>query len=117
MSEPFAGNSDAPTPPEIKGAPHSPNFQAYMYVFYALCVFTAVSFLANALLGRGQASFVVIMLVAVVKATLVAIIFMHLKVDWPKVYCIIIPVSIMGVMMMIVLLPDIVFAWHHYFYK
>ncbi len=96
---------------------HGPNFQAYMYVFYALCALTATSFFANLLLGRGQTSFVVIMLVSVVKATLVGLIFMHLKFDWPKVYCIIIPVCVMGVMMMIVLLPDIVFAWHHYFYN
>src|SRR5262245_35260516 len=104
-----------PTP--LKAADHGPNFQVYMYVFYALCVLTATSFLANQLLGRGQTSFVVIMLVSIVKATLVALIFMHLKFDWPRVYCIIIPVCVMGVMMMIVLLPDIVLSWHHYFYN
>ena len=36
---------------------------------------------------------------------------MHLKFDWAKVYFIIVPVSILGVMMMIVLMPDIVMAW------
>jgi caa(3)-type oxidase subunit IV len=119
MSEPFAGNSDphATLTPEIKKAGHGPNFQAYINVFIALCVLTAVSFLANWLLGQGPSSMWIILAVAVVKATLVAMVFMHLNFDWPKVYCIIIPVCVMGVMMMIVLLPDIVLGWHQYFYK
>lgn len=101
-------------------ADHGPSFQAYMYVFYALSVFTAVSFISNYFvahkLGLVQLSMWIILGVAVVKATLVAMIFMHLKFDWPKLYCIIIPVCVMGVMMMIVLLPDIVLGWHHYYY-
>ena len=102
--------------PAVKAADHGPSFQAYMYVFGFLCVLTLTSFLANFLLGQGHASMVIILMVSVVKATLVAMIFMHLKFDWSKVYCIIIPVCVMGVMMMIVLLPDIVLAWHHYYY-
>ena len=130
MSDPFTGNSTAhPAPaPAARGghAPasaHGPNFQTYMFVFYALCVLTLTSFLANLFLtqmmGLPHLSMVVIMAVSVAKATLVAMIFMHLKFDWPKVYCIIIPVCVMGVMMMIVLLPDIVIAWHqgHYLYR
>src|SRR5437588_3623566 len=106
MSEPSAGNSDAHATmvPEIKPAEHGPNFQAYLYVFYALCVLTLVSFLANGLVAHGlglvQLSMWIILAVAVVKATLVAMIFMHLKFDWPRLYCIIIPVCVMGVMMM-----------------
>ena len=92
---------------------HGPNFQMYIWVFVALSVCTAVSFLANLAFGQGGTSMAIIMVVAVIKATLVAMIFMHLKFDWGRVYCIVIPVSIMAVMMIIVLLPDIVFAWHH----
>jgi caa(3)-type oxidase subunit IV len=93
------------------------HFRAYMKVFYALCVLTAVSFITNLLLGHGIAAFLIIMAVAVVKAVQVAVIFMHLNQDWPRVYCIIIPVCIMGVMMMIVLLPDILLSWHNYLYE
>jgi cytochrome c oxidase subunit 4 len=50
--------------------------------------------------------------VAVVKATLVGMFFMHLKYEWAKLYFMIIPVFILGTMMMIVLMPDIVVAWH-----
>jgi len=114
-------NNSGPTSADTASAAenvieHGPRKNAYMAVFYALCVFTAVSFLANWLLGQGQASMWIILAVAVVKATLVGMIFMHLNFDWPKLYCIIIPVCVMGVMMMIVLLPDIVLAWHHYYY-
>ncbi len=95
---------------------HGPRKKAYMTVFYALCVLTATSFLANWLLGQGQSSMWIILAVSVVKATLVGMIFMHLNFDWSKLYGIIIPVCVMGVMMMIVLLPDIVLGWHHYYY-
>src|SRR6266481_1069324 len=96
-------------------AEHGPNFQTYIFVFIALCVGTGLSFLANLLLGQGGASFWIIMAVAVFKATLVAMIFMHLKFDWGRLYCIVIPVSVMAVMMLIVLLPDIVLGWHYGF--
>lgn len=90
-------------------------FKAYITVFLALSVFTAVSFVANTAVHMGwisaMASAVIIMLVAVIKAGCVAYIFMHLKFDWGKVYCIMVPVLIMGVMMIIVLMPDGVLGW------
>jgi cytochrome c oxidase subunit IV len=94
-------------------APAGPNFQAYMMIFYVLCVLTAASFGVNWLLGQNHTSATIIVLIAVVKASCVAAIFMHLRFDWNRLYCIIIPVSIMAVMMIIVLLPDIVITWHH----
>jgi caa(3)-type oxidase subunit IV len=104
MSEPIEDIDHGPS-----GAP---NFQAYMYVFVALCVFTLASFVVNAILGENLTSASVIMGIAVVKAICVGTIFMHLRLDWRKLYPIIVPVGIMGVMMIIVLLPDIVFGWH-----
>lgn len=88
-----------------------PNFQLYMMVFYALCVCTGLSFLANFAFGQGMTSAAIILVIAVVKASLVVSIFMHLKYDWGKLFCIVIPVAVMAVMMMIVLLPDQVFGW------
>lgn len=91
------------------------HFRAYIAIFLALCVFTAISFIFNELVRAGWISAMtsasVIMLVAVVKAGCVAYIFMHLKADWGKVYFIMIPVVIMGVMMIIVLMPDGVLGW------
>ena len=92
--------------------PAGPNFQAYLTVFYVLCVLTAASFGVNFVLGQNHTSAAVIVLIAIVKAVCVAGIFMHLRFDWNRLYCIVIPVSILAVMMMIVLLPDIVLGWH-----
>src|SRR5436309_727159 len=91
-----------------------PSFQAFMNVFYILCVCTALSFVVNWALGHGLASASIIMMVAIVKASLVAAIFMHLKLDWGKIYCIILPVCVLTVMMVIILSIDTTLAWHAY---
>jgi caa(3)-type oxidase subunit IV len=96
-------------------------FKAYITVFVALCVFTAVSFIANTLVHMGVinalTSAAIILVVAVIKAGCVAYVFMHLKYDWGKVYCIMIPVAIMCVMLVIVLMPDGVLGWHADMYE
>jgi cytochrome c oxidase subunit 4 len=89
-------------------ASSGPNLQTYFAVFGALCVCTALSFVANWLMGQTVGSMMIILFVAVIKAALVAAIFMHLKFDWSRLYFLIFPVAILAVMMMIVLLPDIV---------
>jgi caa(3)-type oxidase subunit IV len=96
---------------------HDMRVKAYFSVFIALSIFTAVSFVANWAAHPERAwitvhtSFAIILGVAIVKAILVGMIFMHLKFDWGRVYFIIVPISIMAVMMMMVLMPDIVIAW------
>jgi cytochrome c oxidase subunit IV len=93
---------------------HGPTVQVYLAVFGALCVFTLVSFLVNLILGNGSHTGMgIIMGVAVCKATLVIMFFMHLKYEWMKLYFLIIPVAVLGVMMMIVLMPDGVVGWPH----
>ena len=96
-------------------ASHDMRIKAYFTVFVALSIFTAVSFLANSAVYRGwigvHTSFAIIIGVAIIKAFLVGMIFMHLNFDWGRVYFIIVPIFILGVMMMMVLLPDIVIAW------
>ena len=95
-------------------AHEGPNFKTYMLVFAALCVCTALSFLANLVLGQNLKSASVIMMIAIVKAVLVAGIFMHLKTDFGKLYCIILPVCLVTVMMVIILSIDQTLAWHAY---
>jgi caa(3)-type oxidase subunit IV len=90
-----------------------PNFGTYLAVFGVLSVCTLLSFVANYALGQNHTSMAVIMVIAVIKALCVAAIFMHLKFEWSKLYFLIIPVMILGVMMIVVLLPDIVIDWHH----
>lgn len=95
---------------------HGPNVKAYFIVFGALSIFTAFSFFANSLahdqhISHGT-SFAIILGVATIKAALVGMIFMHLKWDWGKLFFMIIPAFIIATMFIIVLLPDIVLAWH-----
>jgi caa(3)-type oxidase subunit IV len=96
-------------------AAHDMRVKAYFTVFIALSIFTAVSFLANEAVRQNwigtHTSFAIIIGVAIIKAFLVGLIFMHLKYDWGRVYFIIVPIFILGVMMMMVLMPDIVIAW------
>jgi cytochrome c oxidase subunit 4 len=92
-----------------------PDVKAYLVIFGALAIFTLVSFVANAA-SRAEwisrsASFAIILGVAVVKAVLVAMFFMHLKYDWGKVFFLVIPVLILATMMVIVLFPDQALIW------
>jgi caa(3)-type oxidase subunit IV len=93
---------------------HSGVFRAYLIVFVALSFFTLISFVVNGIYGIGSVTGAsIIMGVAVVKACLVGVIFMHLKWDWYKLYFMIVPAFIIGTMLIIVLLPDFVLAWNH----
>jgi cytochrome c oxidase subunit IV len=102
--------------PDAPGAHHGPGVKAYLIVFAALALFTLVSFLANYMARKEvitpHESFVIILAVSVVKTCLVGAFFMHLILDWRRVYYLIVPAFILGTMMMIVLMPDIVLAWH-----
>ncbi len=88
-----------------------PNVKTYLVIFGVLSVCTGLSFVVRETLGQNVQSASIIMVVAVIKAVCVATIFMHLKWDWSKLYFLICPLFILATMMMIVLLPDIVFAW------
>src|SRR5436309_854764 len=94
-----------------------PDFRLYLIIFAALSVFTLLSFVVNwaeRVFGFGaQTGATIIMGIAIIKATLVAMIFMHLKWDWSRLYFLIIPAFILGIMMMFVLMPDVVYSWKH----
>jgi caa(3)-type oxidase subunit IV len=93
-------------------AHHGPNATAYLVIFGALAVFTAVSFIVNKIYPPpDHTGAAIIMFVAVIKAICVAMIFMHLKWDFSKLYFLVFPVFILATMMMIVLMPDLVFGW------
>src|SRR5258708_14609171 len=93
---------------------HGPDLRLYLTVAAVLAVFTASSFGVNALVRSDHFSpelgFLLILSVAIAKAVLVGLFFMHLMFDWAKVYFIIVPISILGVIMMSVRLPGIVLA-------
>jgi len=98
-------------------AGHGPNVKVYFAVFGALAVCTALSFVFNWLAREEHITHLtsagIIMAIAVLKAVLVAMIFMHLKWDWTRVYFVICPLFILATMMVIVLMPDLLLAWQH----
>lgn len=84
----------------------------YLAVFAVLVVLTAVSFWTVSRfwpLSAG-AGHTLVMVVAVCKAVLVAMFFMHLKFDWFKVYVMIVPALILGTILVCALMPDITFS-------
>jgi cytochrome c oxidase subunit IV len=91
------------------------HYRMYVGVFAALCVATFTSFLVNQLIGAHNPTLnaSLIAAVSIVKAGLVAWIFMHLAADWRRVYGIMLPVVIMAVMMTIILSIDAALVWHH----
>ena len=89
------------------GEHHGPSFQVYMVIAGVLAVCTAMSFIVNQTVSVAFLAFVLILGVAILKAVLVGMYFMHLKWDWKFLYFLIVPVFIMGTMMAVVLLPDI----------
>ena len=87
--------------------------KTFMKVFGILLVCTAISFAANQIFGAraAVANFLIIGSVACFKAFLVMYFFMHLKIDWRKVFVFLIPICILAPMVIIVLWPDMVLAW------
>jgi cytochrome c oxidase subunit 4 len=91
---------------------HIPDKIFYM-VFGGLLVFTAATFAANQFLSAKAKvlAFIIIGSIAIMKAFLVVVYFMHLVIDWKKLFVFIIPVMILAPLIVIVLWPDIVLAW------
>src|SRR5215471_9918643 len=107
---------------ELHEPEHHGSDAVYLKIFAILVVCTAVSFLtvmAFWVNNLGATSgHTVVMLVAVFKATLVAMFFMHLKQDWfrsvlqPYVYLgmMVVGALIMGTILICALLPDQTFS-------
>jgi caa(3)-type oxidase subunit IV len=112
MSEPHAtpGHSDAD-----HGAGHDGHIsdKTFIKVFGALLVCTAISFGVNQFIGSDSpaANFILIGIIATLKAILVVVYFMHMLMDWKKLFIFIVPVLVLAPMVIIVLWPDIVHGW------
>jgi caa(3)-type oxidase subunit IV len=88
-----------------------PRFQDYMRTFYALMVLTVLSYLVYVTLGHGWEALIFIMILAIIKASLVIAVFMHLWIDFRKVYGIMVPVIILCIMSTCIFLVDQVEAF------
>ena len=84
-----------------------PPASLYWKVGGALTFLTIVSYVGDLLPMGGSATIVIVLLVAIVKATLVATFFMHLNLDWVNVKVMIISAAVLSVVLIFALMPDI----------
>ena len=85
----------------------------YLYVFFALCVFTGLSVLSDVFRPSSQAALIVIVLaIASAKATCVLLFFMHLKFEGNWKFVLLAPTTILAIGLPLALLPDI--GLHYY---
>jgi cytochrome c oxidase subunit 4 len=82
----------------------------YLAIAGSLAGLTIVSYVGDLMHMPRPALITLVLLVALVKATLVATFFMHLKFDWTKVKIMIIPAIILAMILVFALLPDITMA-------
>jgi cytochrome c oxidase subunit 4 len=82
----------------------------YLAIAASLAGLTIISYVGDLLHMPRPALICLVLTVAVVKATLVASFFMHLKFDWTKVKVLIIPAILLAAVLVFALLPDITMA-------
>jgi caa(3)-type oxidase subunit IV len=99
----------------MNAGPRDVALRIYLACAVALSVFTISSFAVNAYVRAGrleaQEGFLIILGVAVVKALIVAVYFMHLRSDWGTLYFLIVPALVLATTLVVVLVPDMVVAW------
>jgi cytochrome c oxidase subunit 4 len=81
----------------------------YMLVFWLLVILTGASFVTYFASGviSDAAIILFVMLVAVCKASLVAMFFMHLKFEGPWKYVVLVPAGLLLALLVIALIPDV----------
>ncbi len=87
----------------------------YRMIFYVLCIFTGMSWMADELKGfiPGAGLLAIIVLgVATAKALCVMLYFMHLKFERPWKYVLLAPTCILAIGLPLALLPDV--GVHYY---
>jgi len=87
---------------------HESHHVNYLAVFFALCVFTALSVVFDVLSFDNHAvTIVLVMAVAVAKALCVMMFFMHLKFEGNWKYILLAPTTILAIGLPMALMPDI----------
>lgn len=87
----------------------------YKFIFVLLCGFTALSWIADeskSLMPNNFVLAVVVLAIAVMKATCVLLYFMHLKFERAWKYILLAPTTILAIGLPLALLPDV--GVHYY---
>jgi len=90
---------------------HESHGKAYLVVFAILCVFTVLSAVSDGIRST-NVKIVVVLAIAVAKATCVALYFMHLRFERNWKYVLLAPTTILAIGLPLALLPDI--GVHYY---
>ena len=91
-------------------AHNEPSDKMYLAIAGSLGGLTIVSYVGDLLHMPRPALICLVLVVALIKATLVATFFMHLKFDWTKVKVMLVPAAILAAVLVFALLPDITLA-------
>ena len=93
---------------------HSAHHVNYLYVFFALCGFTALSVAFDGMGGIVSHNVVIVLVlaVAVAKALCVMMFFMHLKFEGNWKFVLLAPTTILAIGLPLALLPDIGVAYY-----
>ena len=93
---------------------HSAHHVNYLYVFFALCGFTALSVGFDMMGGIVSHSVVIVLVlaVAVAKALCVMMFFMHLKFEGNWKFVLLAPTTILAIGLPLALMPDIGVAYY-----
>jgi caa(3)-type oxidase subunit IV len=91
-------------------AHNEPSDKLYLSIAASLGGLTIISYIGDMLHMPRPALITLVLLVALIKATLVAAFFMHLTFDWTKVKIMIIPAIVLAAVLVFALLPDITLA-------
>jgi cytochrome c oxidase subunit 4 len=92
---------------------HESHDKIYLKVFGALCVFTVLSALADLYKEASPGLVgVIVLAIAVAKASCVMLFFMHLKWETGWKYVLLAPTTILAIGLPIALMPDI--GWNYY---
>jgi cytochrome c oxidase subunit 4 len=101
---------------------HHPGLGLYLYIFVALCVLTSASFFTYSDAwpfhhpGQEWVGWTFMMAVSCTKAMLVILFFMHLKWEANWKWVLTVPASLMSVLLVLALIPDVALrymdTWH-----
>ncbi|MDB4637498.1 cytochrome C oxidase subunit IV family protein [Planctomycetaceae bacterium] len=92
---------------------HSHGNVAYIVIFFALMIFTAISIVADVVhIPSAALKTVIVMSVAVAKATCVLLFFMHIKFEGNWKYILLAPTTILAIGLPIALMPDVATSYY-----
>ena len=92
---------------------HSHGHVSYLVIFFALVIFTGISVIADVVhIPSTALKTVIVMSVAVAKATCVLLFFMHIKFEGNWKYILLAPTTILAIGLPIALMPDVATSYY-----